>query len=134
MNMGNNLLNQILIYLKDNKCFYDIDEELITVNTGTFNIFIQLEQSEDMKEYDFFSIWVQDDSDWNKAYEDEYDAKFPINSVEDVLTSAFGRAQEVNKQIQKLSKLFNDIETLVNEHSIPLDIIDQMYRELNFGY
>ena len=134
MNMENNLLNQILTYLKDNKCFYNINEELITVNKGAFNVFIQLEQSEDVKEYDFFAIWIQDDSDWNKVYEDEYDAKYPIDSVEGVLTNAFGRAQEINTQIQKLSNLFNDIETLVNEYSIPLDIVDQIYRELNFDY
>lgn len=131
--MENNLLNQVLTYLKDNKCFYDINEELITVNKGTFNVFIQLEKYNDTKEYDFFAIWIQDDSDWNKAYEDEYNANHPIDSVEGVLTNAFERVQEINKQIQRLSNLFNEIETLVNEHSIPLDVVDQMYQELNFN-
>lgn len=132
--MENNLLNQVLTYLKDNKCFYDINEELITVNKGTFNVFIQLEKYNDTKEYDFFAIWIQDDSDWNKVYGDEYNTNHPIDSVEGVLTNAFERAQEINKQIQRLSNLFNEIETLVNEHSIPLDVVDQMYQELKFDY
>lgn len=127
-----NLVNQIVNFIKNKKALYEIDGDVITISKGFFDIYIQLEKSNQSENYDFFQLWITNEGDWNKVYSDEFDINHQVDSLEGTIENAFEKVDEINKQVKKIAKLFNDIQNIVNEYHIPLDVLDELYKDMEF--
>jgi hypothetical protein len=126
------MIKRAIEIFKTERLIYLIEEEVITVFTGTFCLFLQFEKSDSDDDYTALQVWISDeDNEVDGIYHEIHD-DFTFEELDEAIYEGLVHVREINQNIGKLSNKLKEIEDLVNENNIPRAVIDRMWNSLEF--
>jgi signal recognition particle GTPase len=132
------IFQKIKDYAKENRIFYDVEfsdetTRLIFLEFGTYKGCIQLEKFAEEEDYSTCTTYISKNDGNCVHFNEEFQDELKEEEIEGILFELHMQAKEFNSKIKVLHKLFREIQEYVIEEDIELNIVDEMWNELDFN-
>ena len=136
----NDLMRGLIAYLNKEKLIYDIDDCIVSILTGTYNIRLQFEFWDESNVNQItnnlagFQIWLYTDDD-NDSFDPDYiDEDMTIETLINKIDEFRELSKTFNLSIGLIRTKLIDVFEVAKQYSIPSIHIDGIYTELYNNY